>query len=357
MRGRSLAPVILSIALGCGGTAQSEAPPPPELSVPESPGIRVETATVHPSTARLDVSFPAEVQAIEDVSLASPMGGYVEAVKVKAGTKLSKGQLIAQVDSASRAAQRDVAVAQATQAEAELHRMLRLGDGVSEAQVLAAQTTHKVASANARLAQLGAQRSVIRAPFHGTVAEVYVEEGEVAGPGAPIARVVRVDTVKLEVAVSDRDITLVDDGQAVTFRTQADPKGFTGKVSRRGVAADSKSRQFNVEVEIPNPDRNLLPGMLGRVYFDRLVAEDAIVIPQDWLVTRRDATGVFVDDGGVARWRDVVVESLARDQAIIGSGLSSGDAVVMTGHRNLADGDKLIVARSGRCCAGGRVEY
>lgn len=348
---------LFTFAAGCSGSDSQAKGPAAPLVVPEAPGIRVETASLALSSNNLDVSFPAKVLAIEDVSLAAPLGGYVESVSVKEGTKLNKGQILARIDSATLIARRDIAQAQAEQALEELTRAERLGKGLSKSQLLAAKTQAKVAKGNADLAAINARRSVIRAPFPGTVAEVHVEAGEVAPPGGSIVRVVRVNQVKLEVSVSDRDIALIDEGQEVLFRTQAYPEGVPGAVSRRGIAADSKSHTFNVEVILENPDRKLLPGMLGRVTFERQGAQDSIIIPQDWLVTRRDKTGVFLDVNGTATWRDVTVGGLTRDQAVISAGLAAQEKVVISGHRSLAEGDSLIVARTGQCCTNGRVKY
>jgi multidrug efflux pump subunit AcrA (membrane-fusion protein) len=112
------------------------------------------------------------------------------------------------------------------------------------------------------------------------------------------------------------------------------------------------------KVEVPNPGLRLLPGMIASVSIDQPVAEDTVVIPQDFLVTRLDNVGVFlVDDEGRAAWRPVQAGLIVRDQVIVEAGLEPGDQVVMSGHRGLADGDPLIIARTGTCCTHGRVTW
>lgn len=359
MRAMLLLP-LLGALTACGGAdAQGDGPPPNALTVlPDAPGTRVEVAVVQAQSASLSLELPASVAASQDATLASPMGGYVEEVLVTSGQRVRKGQVVARIDASSRRYQHQIAEAQAVQAEAELARIQALGDAVSAQQVLAAETNATVARANADLARLNLSRSVVTARFSGEVADVFVDPGEVAGPGSPIARLVRTDRVTLELSVSDRDVGQISEGQLVTFRCQSVPGSFNGVVASVAPAADNNTRTFQVDVDVANPDGTLRPGMLGRVGFDRSVADEAVVIPQDWLVTRLDSSGVYVvGDDGAAVWQDVTVQLFSRDQAVLSSGLEPGDRVVTQGARGLAVGDPLLVVREGTCCQDGRVAY
>ena len=130
---------------------------------------------------------------------------------------------------------------------------------------------------------------------------------------------------------------------------------WSGIVTKVGAAADLRTRAFPVEVQVPNPDGRLLPGMIARVSLTRPVAADAMVIPQDWLVTLKDARGVFVTaDGETASWRAVELGEVIHDRIVVTDGLAAGDRVIITGHRDLVDGDPILVQREGTCCAAGR---
>ncbi|MEM1415583.1 MAG: efflux RND transporter periplasmic adaptor subunit, partial [Myxococcota bacterium] len=136
-----------------------------------------------------------------------------------------------------------------------------------------------------------------------------------------------------------------------------------GRVAFIHPAADLQTRAFEVEVEVPNPDGALLPGMIAQVEVSQPLGAERPVIPQHVLVTRLEGNGVFVAEPGdeegaaTARWRPVRVEAVVRDQIVVASGLEAGDHVVVVGHRELAEGDELLVTREGRCCTGGRVTY
>jgi membrane fusion protein (multidrug efflux system) len=349
---------LLSFALACGeeapgtgGTATAA------TDVPQAPGSRVEVATIATTATRLDIRLPGEIAGSRDALLGAPSGGFVERVYVADGAILTQGAPIAAINAAMFSAQRDQAAAQAKMAEAELKRVKQLGDLASEQQLLGAQTQHDVAQASLRLAQLQASRASIRAPFDGVLTQIDLEVGEVVSPGQPVARLVTLDPIHVTVSVADKDISLLKPGMDVMVTADAVPGVFPGKVHSVDLAANLETRTFIAKVEVPNPDRMLLPGMIAGVAMAMEMGSDAIVIPQDWIITRREGVGVFVEQEGVARWRPIRPGALIHDQVVIQEGLAAGDKVVFIGHRALADGDPLIVSRTARCCENGRVAY
>jgi RND family efflux transporter MFP subunit len=144
---------------------------------------------------------------------------------------------------------------------------------------------------------------------------------------------------------------------AASVRTDAQGGVLQGKLSHIEPAADLKTRSFIVEIEVPNPERKLLPGMIATAELTSSATLQRLVIPQDFLVTGLDAVGVFINEAGVARFRPVGLGQVVRNQVVVEKGLSPGDSIVITGQRDLAAGDKLIVARSGKCCTDGRVVF
>ena len=354
-------PFLLVMLTGCGAaTAENAADPSAggSISPPQAPGVRVETATISRSDARLTLSLPGEVVGARDAVLGSAMGGFVESVQAESGQEVRRGQTIARVNTRVYVAQRDQAAARLKLAEDQLRRLASLGDLGAAAQVDGAEAEVAVAKAGLDLAQAQLARSIISAPFSGRLAQIELEEGEVVNPGAAVARVVQLDPIRVTVSVSDKDVGAVWPGMAVTVTADARGAPMAGTLVHIDPAADLRTRTFLAKVEVPNPGLRLLPGMIASVSIDQAVAEDTVVIPQDFLVTRLDAVGVFVvDDEGRAAWQPVQAGVIVRDQVIVEGGIEPGDEVVMSGHRGLADGDPLIVARTGTCCTHGRVTW
>lgn len=353
-----LIPLALLLTAGClpaSGDQESSANAPVLSPVDAT---RVEVAHMQPTAARLDLDLPGEIEGARDATLAAALGGYVEAVRVQEGQEVRRGQTLILVDASTHKAGLAQAQAQAELAASELERVRDLGDLASAAQLQGADTRAKVAAAALQQAEVRYARSVISAPFAGVVAQVAVEPGEVAGPGAPVLRLVQLDPVRVSLAVPDRDVVSLSEGMTVQVTTNARPEPVVGTIVRVTPAADTRSRAFPVEVDVDNPDHALLPGMIAQVRATRVVRDAALVLPLEWLVTRIDSQGVYVEEDGVAAWRELQLGPVVRDHVIVDGGLSEEDRVVFVGQRGLLDGDPLLVTREATCCdADGRVVY
>lgn len=350
--------LLLTLLAACGGAeARKQENSTDAVTVPEAPGTRVEVAVIRPSTAQLELTIPGEIEGANDAVLASPSGGFIESVLVEQGQEVRRGQSLVRVNAAVYSAQYEQAKAQYEQAQADLKRVEALGDLASKAQLDGAQTQVRVAKASADLAGVNLSRAVLKAPFDGVVAQLNATTGEIANPGSPLVRVVQLDPVHVSASVSDRDVVAMRNGMKASVTTEAVPDLFEGTVIHIDPAASLQTRAFTVEVAVDNPERRLLPGMIASVRVYETLAEDTVIVPQGWLVTRIDSVGVFVDVDNRAVWRPVHSGGIVRDQVIIKDGLSVGDRVIMTGHRGLAEGDALIIAREGTCCDGGRAAF
>jgi membrane fusion protein, multidrug efflux system len=339
-----------------GGSAASTAGSNSPSSAPRAK-TRVEVAVLAESRAELELSVPGEVRAVRDARLASPTGGLVEKVFVDEGDSVRKGQVLALVDGALRGIQLEQVKAELEQARREFGRAESLADIGPKADIERAETNVRLLEARVKLARLEVSRATIRAPFTGVVARLGVEEGEVVSPSATMLRLVALDTVEVDLAVPDRDLPAMVVGTEVRIGVGARSDVATGKIVRVLPAGDPETRAFSVKVEADNGDRGLMPGMIANVRIRRTLPEDAMVIPQDWIVTGLRTIGVYVDVDGVARWRPVEVEEIVRDQVVVREGIARGDRLIVAGHRDLSDGDPLLIAREGSCCVGGRARF
>jgi membrane fusion protein, multidrug efflux system len=358
---RMLASVLLGVALlGCPATEGAQETPGADRTAPVTPkakATRVEVATIRPSAAQLVLSLPGEVEASRDAQLSASLGGFVEKVSVKAGEKVKKGQILALIDTASHGARVAQAKVEVDTAKRELERQKLLGKAVAQAAIDAAESRYEAAKAAYRSANVSLDRSVIKAPFAGVMAKVDVEVGETAAPGVPLMRVIQLDPVKVTVSLSDRDVLSVRQGMAAMIGTDARGTLIEGKVALVRPAADVNTRAFAAEIEIDNAEQRLLPGMIANVQVKSDGAGEELVISQDWLVTKPDELGVYVHADGVAKWRPVKIGPIVRDRVVLLEGLAKGDELIISGHRELADGDPLLVARRGVCCVDGRVDF
>lgn len=349
--------LLTAVLTGCAASGVSVSPETDAASTSPANALRVETAVLQPSPAVVNISIPGEVTGSRDVVLSAALGGFVEARRAEAGDVVRQGQVLALVDHSTYAAGLDLAEAQLAQVQAERARLDKMGDFVTDQQLVSADTQVKQAQAQRDQAAIRKSRSVIKAPFSGTVASINAEPGSVTNPGTPIARMVKLDPIKVTLSVPDRDVVSLRKGMPVKVTTAATSKVFEGTITHIGAAADLSTRTFMVEAELPNPDGALLPGMIARINAQHDLGESTLIVPQDWIVTNSAGQGMFVEKGGVAEWHPVELGAILRDQVVVESGVAPGDHIVINGHRTLVQGDPLIIARQGVCCEAGRAVF
>ena len=152
-----------------------------------------------------------------------------------------------------------------------------------------------------------------------------IEVGEVLAPSVPFLRLLQVQPAAISVAVADRDVGSLKVAGEARITAAGIPGGTQGAISEIDPVANLKTRTFQVQVEVANEDRLLLPGMIARVDFSQPVRAEAIVLPQSMLVTRLNENGVFLaDDEGIARWQPLELGEIIRDQVMVESGLEPG---------------------------------
>ncbi|PIQ23906.1 hypothetical protein COW36_11550 [bacterium (Candidatus Blackallbacteria) CG17_big_fil_post_rev_8_21_14_2_50_48_46] len=201
-----------------------------------------------------------------------------------------------------------------------------------------------VAAANLRLAQVNLAKTAVTSPISGFVNKVYVESGEYLNPGAPMADLVQIGQVKVNIGVPERDIAAVKLGDLVSIHFDAYPdQTFTGPVIFIGAAADSANKSFPVKVRLQNPDLRLRPGMIARVSVVKQRVEDTLVIPLDAVIEQEKGRIVFVEVNGVSQRREIETGAKSGTQVRVLKGLKAGEKLVIFGHRSLIGGEKVKV--------------
>ena len=187
---------------------------------------------------------------------------------------------------------------------------------------------------------------LIRTPVPGVVDDRYVDVGEYVHEGGPVLKVVDIDRVKLILDVPERDVLNVKVGQEVSFSLSALPgREFAGKVTFVSSAADASSNSFRAEVTTVNNDHAMKGGMIAEAPLARGTRKGVIVLPIAAVMPRKGEHVVFVVESGRAVRRVVIVEPISGHEAVVSSGLESGETVVVEGHRSLQDGLSVEIAK------------
>jgi multidrug efflux system membrane fusion protein len=192
--------------------------------------------------------------------------------------------------------------------------------------------------------------TVVRAPFDGVIGERFVEIGDQVAPGQKLFTVLEISWVKVLARIPSEFIGRIEAGMRVEVTTRAYPGTiFNGTVIHVYPEADPKNRTFAVEVKTNNQVKPMiLPGMFARVRFPITALDQVILVPRDAILEDDRGTYLYVVDGSTrtVRRRNLVLEDLGPEDAVVKEGLSPGETIVVRGHERLHNGAPVEWAAS-----------
>ncbi len=234
------------------------------------------------------------------------------------------------------------AKAQLVNAEKNLFLMQQ---GAREEDIKSAEASVAQAQVTLELAELNLRNTRITSPIDGHISRLSVEKGATAGAGVPVATVVDIDTVKLHLQITGRDIARLREGQRTQITVDAYPaRSFEGKVATISPAAEEGSGLFAVTFGVPNPDTSLRPGMYGTAHVTLQERKRVTAVPIGAVSSSGGRNQVFIVEGDTVRLVQVQTGLVSNDLVEIRSGVSVGDNVVVVGRESLRDGMKVRLA-------------
>ena len=342
--------IAMLSALGC--SRHEEATPDPTA---------VETAEVRPYAGANGIRYSATVSPDTEVAVAFRVSGYVDAVNVEEGTRVSKGTVLARVR--RNEYQEKLGQASGSQFEAEaslalakknLDRATALfaSNSLTKPDLDSAQANYDAAKARVDAGRAAAGQAglilgdtTLVSPMNGIILKKNIERGDLAAPGSVAFTVGDIRTVKVEFGVPDTMIKAIKVGQPIDVTTESIPdRMFRGRVERVSTAADPKSRAFNVELHIDNPESALKPGMVAALELNRGAEKPSLAIPLAAVIRppkSSDGYAVYVVQQDVVRAQMVDLGDPIGNLVMVKSGLKPGDRVVTSGPSLLIDGQAV----------------
>jgi RND family efflux transporter MFP subunit len=183
----------------------------------------------------------------------------------------------------------------------------------------------------------------LTAPFDGMVRERHVTVGEYLATGAPVATIVRVDPLRLRLAVPERAAPGIRNGQEVRVTVTGDETIYRGQIARVSPAIDEGSRTLMVEATVPNAESRLRPGSFATADIVLQQEDPAIVVPASALVTFAGVDKVLVVQEGKSVEKHVSIGQREGDRLEIVSGLAAGERVIVD-PGNLVAGERVRIA-------------
>ena len=339
------------------------------------------------------LSVAGQFQPYQQVDLHAKVSGYIRWIKVDIGDRVRQGEVLAllevpelqnQVEGAQaevRHSQSDITRAQSEVVSAEstysavhaeytrleeaskerpgLIAEQELDDARAKDQQAAAQVGVAKASLDAMQQQLGVSRATrsrletmsryeqIVAPFTGVVTKRYADTGSLIQAGQdnntqtlPVVEVAESDLLRLRMPVPESDVPYIQLGGDVQVKVNATGHTFTGKIIRFSRALDTKTRTMLTEVDVPNRDLSLSPGMYAETTIQLQRKKDALILPAQAVVQSGDQSYVLVVDAtNHVEKRTVTLGIQTSNRVDITSGLQAGDNVIASGQTGYQPGE------------------
>lgn len=309
--------------------------------------VAVNTQLVKEGISSKKFTLLGTVAADQVVDLKAQTSGRITNMYVDLGDKVKKGALIAKID--NQLLEIGVSNAQQKLADAkqnnERYTKLYQGGAATKAQFEQYKLTYENAQNQLSQAQKQLADANITAPFSGTISARDQKEGAYVNVGTPIATIIDVHNLKVELNVSEKDAYTLNEGDAVEITSGVYPGvTYTGKITFISPQGN-EAHNYPVEVAFENhPDNPLKAGTYVNVHFTRKSASKVLQIPRAALVgSIQDARVYVVNDNGMAYLRDITIGADNGDYLEVIKGLKPGERIVTTGQINLADSTEVQV--------------
>ena len=340
--------------LFCGlGFAQQPAKP---AATPGSkpPAVAVKAVAAKLARAVIEAGAVGSLRADESVVIRPEIAGRIERIAFDEGQSVKKGALLARMDAAET---RALVTSSRAQAALDKQRMER-GEDMRQKGFISQQALDELKSAYTRSAakqredEARLAKSEIRAPFDGVAGLRQVSEGAFIAAGTDIARLEKIDQLKLDFRVPETYLAQLKSGLAVSAAVDAFPQAsFPGKIYAIEPAVDEQTRTVLARARVANPELKLRPGMFARVSLTLGVRENAVWIPEEAIVPRGQDTLVFRVVEGRVELVSVQTGTRRVGEVEIMKGLAAGDVVVTEGTQRLAPGMMVSIIPSAKPAA------
>ena len=280
--------------------------------------------------------------------------GILSKVYVKEGQQVSKGQVLAKIDDGGLGQQLAQLQIQAELAKTTFERQERLWEQNigSEIQYLQSKSNYEAQQKAINQMQQQISKTIVKAPFSGTIDDVITEQGSVVAPGqSQLMRIVNLDNMYIETAVPESYLTTVKTGKEVQVVFPIlNNKVINTSIRQTGNFINPANRTFKIEISVPNQDKLIKPNLTAKLKINDYTNDKALLIPQSiisenaegkqyiYIVKDLDST-----NEGIAE-RKIIETGLAQDNYVeVISGIENGAEIIQEGARSVKDGQSVKV--------------
>lgn len=321
-----LAVLLPALLASCGGKADAG-------KAAERPPMSVQTVVLEARQLDHTLIATGTLLANEEVELVSEMAGRVTHIGFEEGGKVSAGQVLLRInDDDLQAELRQVeANLQVARDDEDRKEKLLAVNGISREAFDASAAVRVGLEAQADLLKARIAKTVIRAPFSGSVGLRNVSLGSYIAPGTSIAQLRQLSPIKIDFAVPERNGRSLKNGARIKFTLEGDASVHEGTVYAVEPGVDASSRTVRVRARTPNTDGKLVPGSFARVEVALERIPDALTVPTESVIPDIQGQKVMVLRNGMAMSQRVDVGIRLPKAVQLTKGVQAGDTVLVTG--------------------------
>ncbi len=359
--------LMLLLAAGAGRTVLSRVANAQTLEKGTAERAKQYVRVTQPGagSAAQSLVLPGTLQGYVQSPISARTSGYLKRWHKDIGSRVAKGELLAEIDApevdqqlSQGIAAREQAAQSLALAKSSMERWeaLRKRDAVSQQELDERRSGEAQAKANLAAADANVERlrqlqgfKRVTAPFAGVITRRSVDTGDLVdaggGTGRTLFLLTQTDPLRIYVNVPQSYAHLIKAGQKVTV-TQAELRGrsFGGEVARTAASIDAATRSMQIEISLPNREGELLPGAYVQVSLPIAVGGLALTMSTNTLIFRSDGMRVAtVDDSGRIKLRLVKIGRNYGERVEVLEGVGAKDRVVLNPSDSLADGDQVEV--------------
>jgi len=282
----------------------------------------------------------------EEREISSEVSGKIEWQGVDEGDVIQSDSELIRINTTSIRARHALSFTELKLAQQEFDRVAKLNkEGISSPQEYdKAATDLEASKSRVRLIEIELEQSVIQSEISGVIDTLYHESGEFVSVGMPLAKVVQVNQLKVILGLPERDVIHCEPGEKVGVLFDAYPdKDIIGTIHKVATTAEYATRTFATEIHIDNQWGFFKPGMIARALLVRKEYPNALTVPLFSIMSSDEERYVFVLEEDRAIKRTIEVGFFQRGSVLVASGLQPGEKVIVSGQRDLRDGQKIRV--------------
>ncbi len=340
------------------------------------PYIDVDVSVVRRGNIEIVRVYMANIEAYKSIDLKTKYGGQVKKIFFEMGDRVKANQIIALMDSdsASKAYDQRKAALEVIELSLERARLQREAKKaeyekiaalyekklISQKEYEKVETDYKESEvaymlhqaelsqkiAELKQAELMMQDTEIRVPFSGYIGNRYVEAGSIVSANTPLALLISIDKVKVQIDVDEKDLILLGEGMPTLVYVDSFPNRiFEGVIERISPILDSNTHLGKVFIVINNEDNLLRPGMSAKIKMVIKSRMNALIVPVSAIINKEGNDIVFIAHEGKAIERKIKVGVIDESRAEIFQGVEEGEWVIVSQQHLLNDGMKINVKK------------